>query len=55
MRDDKWSDKICNIEDVNVVRSLSDDAIVMCAKCGAKAHEAARLCDPVRISDPGGA
>ena len=55
MRGDKLNDKICNVEDVDQVRSLSDGAIVMCAKCGQKAHEAANLCDPVQISDPGGA
>ncbi len=55
MRENELNDKLCNIEDVGQVSSLSDDAIVMCAKCGAKAHEAANLCDPVQISDPGGA
>ncbi len=55
MTGNEWNDKLCNIEDVGQVRSLSDDAIVMCAKCGLKAHEAANLCDPVQISDPGGA
>ena len=55
MQGDRWNDKICNIEDVDQVRSLSDGAIVVCAKCGQKAHEAANLCDPVQITDPGGA
>ena len=50
-----YNEKICNIEDVTLARSLGDDAVVMCAKCGTKAHEAANLCDPVQISDPGGA
>ena len=51
----RGNDKICNIEDVTLARSLSDNAIVMCAKCGAKAHEAANLCSPVQITEPGGA
>jgi hypothetical protein len=55
MGSDKWSNKICNIEDVDEVSALSDGASVMCAKCGSKAHEAANLCDPVQISDPCGA
>ena len=55
MKVDRSNDKICNIEDVDQVRSLSEGAIVMCAKCGQKAHDAANVCDPVQISDPGGA
>ena len=55
MQGDRWNDKLCNIEDVDQVRSLSDGAIVQCAKCGIKAHDAANVCDPVQISDPGGA
>ncbi len=55
MQGDKWNDKLCNIEDVGQASALSADAIVMCAKCGSKAHDAANLCDPVQISDPGGA
>jgi hypothetical protein len=55
MRENTSKDKICNIEDVDQVRSLSDNAIVICARCGSKAHEAANLCDPVQISEPGGA
>lgn len=55
MGGDKFNVKICTIEDLAQARSLTDSASVMCAKCGAKAHDAANLCDPVRISDPGGA
>ena len=51
----RGNDKICNIEDVALARSLSDDAIVVCARCGTQAHEAANLCDPVQITGPSGA
>ena len=42
------SDKICAITDDATIRSLSADALVTCARCGAKAHDPANVCDPVQ-------
>ena len=46
-------DKICFVDNVDQVRSLSADATVSCAKCGAKAHDPADVCDPVQLPEVG--
>ena len=53
MRGGKWNDKICTINDVGQVRSLSAHAMVTCGRCGAKANDPANVCDAVQIPDAG--
>jgi hypothetical protein len=53
MRGEKWDEKICNIDDTTQVHSLAKEATVTCGRCGAKAHEAANVCDPVQVPDAG--
>ncbi|HYS43251.1 MAG TPA: hypothetical protein VEM32_04650 [Geobacteraceae bacterium] len=50
MKGETWNDKICNVEDASLARSLSKDATVSCSRCGVKAHDAANVCDPVSLS-----
>ena len=46
-------EKICNVQDTAQLSSLTSDATVTCSRCGAKAHEAADVCDPVQLPDAG--
>ncbi len=47
------SEKICAITDAATIRGLSADALVTCARCGAKAHDPVNVCDPVQFPDAG--
>jgi hypothetical protein len=38
--------KICDVTDVRILSKLTSDAEVVCARCGAKAHNKANVCDP---------
>ena len=46
------SGKICAVDDASRA-ALSNKATVTCARCGAKGHEPANVCDPVQIPDAG--
>ncbi len=50
MKGETWNDKICNVDDASQARSLSKNATVSCSRCGAKAHDPASVCDPVKLS-----
>lgn len=50
MRGKKTSMKICEISDVKQLRSMTIDTNFSCAKCGAKSHDSAYLCEPVSSS-----
>jgi hypothetical protein len=49
MSGERLNRKICNIDDVAELGVLADHASVVCDRCGAKAHNAADVCDPVQI------
>lgn len=39
--------KVCAITDSHLLNKLTGNAEVVCARCGAKAHKAANVCEPV--------
>jgi len=41
--------KVCAVTDESLLRDLSKNAEVICARCGAKSHSKANLCEPVAI------
>jgi len=41
--------KVCAVTDESLLRDLSRNPEVMCARCGAKSHDRANLCEPVAI------
>ncbi len=45
--------RICELTDTNEVKTFSADPTAMCRRCGAKAHEAGSLCDPIPRTDAG--
>ncbi len=47
------NEKICAITDAATIRGLSADALVTCARCGAKAHDSANVCAPIQFPDAG--
>ncbi len=40
-------EKVCAVTDARLLDELTRDAGVVCARCGAKAHDGANVCDPV--------
>ena len=44
--------KICDVEDGGMLSSLTGEARVRCARCGATSNEKANLCEPVSF-EPG--
>lgn len=48
------NDKICNVEDAGQAKGLAERATVQCGRCGAKAHDAANVCVPEKLSGEGG-
>ena len=40
-------DKICEVDSSATKSAMSKDATVSCGLCGAKAHDASNVCDPV--------
>ena len=47
------NEKICAIDNSAAVRALSSKPAFSCSRCGAKAHDAANLCDAVQIPEAG--
>lgn len=43
------SAKVCAVTDAKVLGKLTSEAEFSCARCGAKAHSKASVCDPVPI------
>jgi ribosomal protein L37E len=39
--------KVCTVTDARTLGRLTRDAEAVCARCGAKAHNKANVCDPV--------
>lgn len=39
--------KVCEVTDPRMLGKLSSHAELVCARCGAKAHAKANLCEPV--------
>ena len=39
--------KVCAVTDARVLSKLTSDAEVVCARCGATAHNKSNVCDPV--------
>ena len=49
MRGGRVNVKICNVEDASQRRDMAAHASFSCSRCGARADEAANVCDPVLI------
>lgn len=49
----RYNEKICAVDDSARASALSADATVFCSRCGAKAHDAASVCDPVQLPESG--
>lgn len=45
--------RLCELNDASEIRAFSADPTAVCRRCGAKAHDADNLCDPVQITDAG--
>lgn len=45
--------RLCELSDASEIRAFSANPTAMCRRCGAKAHDADNLCDPVQITDAG--
>jgi len=41
--------KVCAVTDSRLLDKLTKNAEVVCARCGAKAHDKGSLCDPVAV------
>lgn len=41
--------KVCAVTDSRLLGKLTEDAEYGCARCGAKAHNRASVCDPVLL------
>jgi len=39
--------KVCAVTDARILSKLASDAGVVCARCGAKAHDKVNVCEPV--------
>jgi hypothetical protein len=39
--------KVCAVTDAKLLDKLTGDAGVVCARCGAKAHDKSNVCEPV--------
>jgi hypothetical protein len=42
-------EKVCAVSDQTLLRDLSRNPEVVCARCGAKSHDKANVCEPVAI------
>jgi hypothetical protein len=42
-------DKICAVSDETLLKELSRNAEVLCAKCGARSHTKNNVCEPIAI------
>lgn len=45
----KRDEKLCVVSDETLLRDMSRNAEVMCARCGAKSHIKANICEPIAI------
>ena len=45
----KRNDKVCAVTDESLLKDLSRNAEVICARCGARSHSKNNVCEPVAI------
>jgi hypothetical protein len=45
----KRNEKVCAVSDESLLRDLSQNASVICARCGAKSHNKNNVCEPIAI------
>jgi len=50
---EKINEKVCLIDDTTVISSLEAGARFACGKCGARAHDAVNVCDPMQLPEVG--
>jgi len=43
--------KVCDLHSEGAIKRLTEEATVVCTRCGAKAHNPANLCEPVELFD----
>lgn len=53
MRHEEINAKICAVDDAGTRGVMAVAANYSCARCGAKAHEARNVCDPVQLPEAG--
>jgi hypothetical protein len=41
--------KVCTITDPGQLNKLTSEAEFYCSRCGAKSHDQANVCEPVRL------
>jgi len=45
----KRNEKVCAVSDESLLKELSRNAEVLCARCGAKSHNKNSVCEPIAI------
>lgn len=45
----KRNDKVCAVSDESLLKELSRNAEVLCARCGARSHDRNNVCEPIAI------
>jgi len=45
----KRNEKVCAVSDENLLKELSKNAEVICARCGARSHNKNNVCEPIAI------
>ncbi len=55
MKSERIYDKLCTIDDTSRAAALSAEATVFCGQCGAEAYDTGSVCDPIALSERGGA
>lgn len=43
------NDKVCAVTDETLLKELGRNAEVICARCGARSHDRANVCEPLAI------
>ena len=43
-------DKLCEIDDTGRAEALSSKPLFSCSQCGAQAHDASSVCQPIKLS-----
>lgn len=44
---------VCELTDTKDIKAFAANPTAVCRRCGAKAHDAGSLCDPVQIAEAG--
>lgn len=47
------NDKLCAITDAKRANELAGEPAFVCARCGAKSHVSANVCEAIRLPDAG--